>query len=161
MPQKIFFASSLLMTDYFIVVVMWSKARNKNDHRGPLIVSEAPTCTRWSIQDDTFRWLDPHFFIILWMCERQLHRLLDETSKEPQLATSCRQVTEAQQGRSKVTGDEPWSPGSDCPVHRCRRRSPAEPSPPSSLSPGDRCHPSAPRSPHEPAHGSTGKQQKL
>lgn len=76
-------------------------------HYGPLIVSEAPTCARWSIQDDTFGRLDPHFFIILWMCERQLHRLLDETSKEPQLANSYRQVTEAQQGRSKVTGDKP------------------------------------------------------
>lgn len=75
------------MTDCFIVVVVWSKAWRKDYQYGLLTVSEAPTCARWSIQDDTFGWLDSHFFIILWMCERQLHRLLDETTKEPQSAT--------------------------------------------------------------------------
>lgn len=36
-------------------------------------LTEAPTCARWSIQDDTFGGLNSHFFIILWMCERQLY----------------------------------------------------------------------------------------
>lgn len=35
----------------------------------------------WTIKDDTFGWLNPHLFIILWMCERQLDRLLDDTKQ--------------------------------------------------------------------------------
>lgn len=44
-------------------------------------LTEALTCARWSIQDDTFGGLNSHFFIILWMCERQLHWLLYETTE--------------------------------------------------------------------------------
>lgn len=44
-------------------------------------LTEALTCARWPVQDDTFGGLNSHFFIILWMCERQLNWLLYETTE--------------------------------------------------------------------------------
>jgi len=45
------------------------------------VFKEALTCARSSIEDDTFGGLDAHLLIILWMCERQLHRLLSKPTE--------------------------------------------------------------------------------
>lgn len=153
------------------------------------------TCARWSIQDDTFGGLNSHFFIILWMCERQLHWLLYKRIKNsvsyrlkttyitshlryhfewllvwfwsvfnegliawlytlhPKHVLNDTSTNKSHSPKKMISITHiPWSPGSDCPVLQCQRRSLVEPSPPSSLSPRDQCHPSALQSQHEPTH---------
>lgn len=52
-----------------------------------LSLREMLTRARWSIQDDTFGGFYTHFLVILWMCERQLHWLLEDHNIATQSAS--------------------------------------------------------------------------
>lgn len=61
------------------------------------------TCARWSIEDDAFWRLDAHFFIIFWVSERQLHRLLTSTgNKMWNLKQQSYMMSDVQAGRQKT-----------------------------------------------------------